>query len=277
VAVAAAISTMGAGLFVAASSGVATASGGGRPLIHSVSFSGVPGNYTVVVRGQGFGGPEVPVPFVGTAPNFRIGDDAQPGSGEWGYIGDGHPLDYTAWAPSEVDVSGLGGQPGDAVVIAVWNAVTQRGATWGGNIPPVPAGAPTIRSVAFSSLGTPADLRVVVKGTGFGPAPVVMPYIGDLNVFSFWDGRARCGASAAFTAGGAYFGNAPADAVTLRYKSWTADKIVVDGFRGAYGTGCSRIEPGDPVAINVWNSQDSSVVGPQTAKRGLILYGIPGN
>jgi hypothetical protein len=253
------------------------AGGGGRPLIHSVTMSGTSGNYTVLVRGHGFGGPTVALPFLGEVSNFRIGDNAQLGHGEWGYTGDGNALRYTVWTPSEVEVSGLGAGAGDALVIALWNAVTGRGVTWGGNVPPVTLGTPKISSVGFSSLGTFPDLRIVVKGEGFGPAPATLPFVGDLNSFYFWDGRAHCGSSSAFTAGGKYFGDAPADAVTLRYMSWTDTKIVIAGFRGSYGTGCSEVRSGDPVVVSVWNTADNSETGPQSAKRGLILYGIPGN
>lgn len=250
---------------------------GCRPLIHSVAISGASGNYTIMVRGHGFGGPTVTVPFSGTVSNFRIGDNAQLGQGEWGYTGDAHALRYLVWTPTEVEVSGLGASAGDAIVIALWNSVTGKGVTWAENVPPVASGTPTISFVGFSSLGTPVDLRIVVKGTNFGPAPTRLPMIGDLNSFYLWDGRAHCGSSSAFTAGGKYFGDAAADVVTLRYQSWTDTKIVIDGFRGSYGTGCAEIRTGDPVAVSVWNTRDSSETGPQTAKRGLILYGIPGN
>jgi hypothetical protein len=250
---------------------------GCRPLIHSVTVSGASGNYTVTVKGRGFGGPTVALPYFGGVSNFRIGDDAQLGEGDWGYSGDGHPLHYLVWTRSEVEVGGLGASPGDGLVVALWNAATGRGMTWGGNVPPLTSDTPTITSLAFSSLGTPVDLRIVVKGEGFGGAPTTLPFVGDLNWFSFWDGRTHCGSSAAFTAGGAYFGNAPADAVTLRYESWTDTKIVIGGFRGAYGSGCAKVQSGDPVAVSVWNTRDGVETGPQTAKRGLILYGIPGN
>ncbi len=250
---------------------------GCRPLIHSVAMSGSRGDYTVVVRGHGFGRPTVALPFSGDVSNFRIGDDAQLGHGEWGYTGDGHVLRYLVWTSSEVEVGGLGAGPGDALVVALWNAATGRGVTWGGNVAPVTSGAPTVSSVGFSSLGTPADLRIVVKGDGFGPAPTTLPFSGDLDSFSFWDGRSHCASSAAFSAGGRYFGDAPADGVTLRYQSWTDTKIVINGFTGSYGTGCAKVKSGDPVAVSVWNTGDRSDTGPQTAKRGLILYGGPGN
>ncbi len=250
---------------------------GCRPLIRSVVISGGGGDYTVTVRGHGLGGPTQAMPFSGDVANFRIGDGAQGPSGEWGYVGDAHALRYLVWTGSEVEVGGLGASPGDALVIALWNDVTGRGVTWGGNVPPVASGTPTITSVGFSSLGTPADLRLVVKGRNFGSAPAGLPFLGDLSWFSFWDGRAHCGSSSAFTAGGTYFGQAPSDTVTLRYRSWTDTKIVINGFGGSYGTGCSKVEPGDPVAVSLWNTSDRLQTGAQTAKRGLILYGTPGN
>jgi len=263
-------------LLVGVDPGSAVAAGGGRPLISSVAFSGRSGDYTVLVRGHGLGGPTVALPHVGEVSNFRIGDDAQPGQ-EWGYTGDAHPLQYLVWTPREVEVGGLGASPGDAVVIGLWNGITGRGVSWGGNVAPGAPGSPRITSVGFSSLGTPADLRIVVKGAGFGAAPRALPFVGDLDSFSFWDGRAHCGSSTAFSAGGRYFGVVAPDTVTLRYQSWTDTKIVIGGFRGTYGTGCSKIGTGDPVAVSVWNTADASVSGPQSARRGLILYGIPGN
>jgi hypothetical protein len=250
---------------------------GCRPLIHSVDISGSSGDYTVTVTGHGLGGPTVAVPFSGDVSNFRIGDDAQGPTGEWGYVGDAHALHYMVWTGSEVQVGGLGASPGDALVIALWNHATGRGVTWGGNVPAVSPSTPRITSVGFSSLGTPAALRIVVKGVNFGLAPTRLPFVGDLNWFSFWDGRAHCGSSSAFTAGGRYFGQSQADTVTLRYRSWTTTKIVINGFSGSYGTGCSKVETGDPVAVSVWNTNDSSETGLQSARRGLILYGTPGN
>jgi len=272
------VASIAAAVVVCAAPSVADAACTGcRPLIHSVSFSGSPGNYTVSVHGHGLGGSTVALPFSGDVSNFRIGDNAQLGRGEWGYAGDSRALHYMVWSPSEVVVSGLGANAGDALVIALWNAVTGRGVTWGGNVPPGTSDTPTISSVGFSSLGTPADLRIVVKGDSFGPAPTRLPFVGDLNSFYFWDGRAHCGSSSAFTAGGKYFGDAPTDTVTLRYQSWTNTKIVINGFSGSYGSACNDLRTGDPVAVSVWNTADRSETGPQTAKRGLILYGAPGN
>ena len=59
-----------------------------RPQINSVHFSGSPGNYTLTIKGSGSGSPVVSLPFTGDVSNFRIGDAAQVGHGEWGYTGD---------------------------------------------------------------------------------------------------------------------------------------------------------------------------------------------
>jgi hypothetical protein len=242
-----------------------------RPLIHAVTFTGQAGDYTVVLKGHGFGPPPVALPFSGDTSSFRIGDNAELSSGEWGYRGDTHTLDYRVWTGTEIEIGGLGAGPGDALVIALWNAHTGLGATWGGDVPPVATGTPTITSVGFSSLGTLPDLRIAVHGRGFGPAPKKLPYVGDLDSFYFWDGRANC---RGFSAGGSYFGALPPDAVTFRYESWSDTKIVITGFRGAYGTLCDEVRTGDPVVVSVWNSAATSDTGPQAAKRGSIL--VPG-
>jgi len=253
----------------------AGAAGGGRPLIHAVSVSGSAGDYTLTVEGHGLGGSTVTLPYTGDVGNFRVEDEAQAPDGEWGFTADDHVLRYLVWKTNEIEVTGLGATPGDALVVAEWNAVSGQGVTWAGNVPPAP-GPPSIRSVAFSSLGTPVALRMVVKGDGFGAAPVSLPYVGDVPYLSFWDG-VRCDGASGFSAGGTYFGQAPADAVTLRIATWTDTKIVTMGFRGSYGSGCARVRSGDPVAVTVWSTTDTAVTGPQTAKRALILYGIPGN
>jgi len=60
------------------------------PQITHVEFSGSSGNYTVTTNGSGFGRAEVSLPYTGDVSNFRIGDNAELGHGEWGYSGDGN-------------------------------------------------------------------------------------------------------------------------------------------------------------------------------------------
>lgn len=249
-----------------------------RPRISSVTFSGSGGNYTVVVRGNGFGRPTVALPFTGDVPNFRIEDDADLAAGESGYNGDPYTLEYLVWNRNEIEVAGLHASPGDAIVVGVQNAASGVGATWGGNVSPVPAGTPVVTSVSFANLrpgAQPAFLRIVVKGSGFGPAPGPLasgqPYVGDLDAFYLWDGQVHCGASSALTAGGSYFGQRAADAVTLKYVSWTDTRIVIGGLGGSYGAGCETIGEGDAVAVGVWNSGVATEGGPQTAGHGSVF------
>jgi len=231
------------------------------PTISSVQWTGSAGNYTLILNGSGFGSATVPLAFTGDVANFAIEDQAQ--QAEWGYTGDASGLTYLYWSDSTVAVSGFGGQPGDAVVVALWNSASQAGATWGGNVPTT-ATTPLITSVQLSGSGQ--DLQIVVQGSGFGPAPSTMPAagsFGDLSSFRFWDFRSHCGAaSALFEAG---FGS---DSVTLGYQSWSDSEIVISGFGGTYGQGCAAYQAGDPVAIAVWNTADAGVTGLQAALGG---------
>ncbi len=227
------------------------------PSITSVQWLGNPGNYTLVLTGSGFGASTVLVPFTGNVANFAIQDDAQ--QTEWGYTGDASALTYQFWSDSNVAVSGFGGQPGDAVVIALWNSSSQAGVTWAGNVPTSTA-VPQITSVQLTGSGQ--STQIVVQGSGFGAAPSTMPAAGDsadLNFFRFRDFRSHCSGSAQFEAG---FGSDP---VTLNYQSWSDSEIVISGFGGAYGEGCAVYQSGDPVAITVWNTAGVNLTGPQTA------------
>lgn len=237
---------------------ITTTTGTTTPTIGSVQWTGSAGNYTLIVSGSGFGSATVPLAFTGDVSNFAISDRSQ--QAEWGYTGDANLLTFLYWSDSTIAVSGFGGQPGDAVVISLWNSISQAGVTWGGNVPTT-ATTPQITSVQLS--GTGQDLQIVVQGSGFGPAPSTLPAAGsfaDLNYFRFWDFRSHCGAvSSLFEAG---FGS---DSVTLGYQSWSDSQIVISGFGGTYGQGCATYQSGDPVAIAVWNTADASL---QTAWGG---------
>jgi hypothetical protein len=226
------------------------------------------GGYIVTVRGSGFGNPPVPVPFTGYTPDFRIADAAQLGHGEWGYTGDGNTLTYLVWSDQEVQVARLGTSPGDAIELALWNPTTGLGVTWGGTVPPAPTGSPQITSVDFTGSGQ--TLQITIHGSGFGPAPGAMPFTGDLNNLTFGDFRTHCGGSALFEAGGARWGIGSHDPVTLHYVSWSDTTIQIAGFSGQYGQGCASVQSGDPVTIEIWNSNDAGNTGPQTAWCGTL-------
>lgn len=238
----------------------------GNPEITGVQFSGSPGDCTLTITGSGFG--TLPgLPFAGDSSYFRIADAAQLGFGEWGYTGDAKSLTYESWSDTQIQMSGFGGQPGDAIAMAVWNPDTGLGATWGGNVPGG-TGTPQVTSVTFSGSGQ--DLQIDIRGSGFGNAPVAMPFTGDLDYLGFGDFRTHCGdGSALFGAGFGGWGVVSASSVTLNFQSWSDNEIVIDGFAGSYGEGCATLQDGDPVVINVWNTSDTDFTGPQTAWGGF--------
>jgi hypothetical protein len=198
--------------------------------ITKVAFSGEPANYRLTVDGTGLGHLPNDAPFTGVNPYFRKFEVAQIGAGEWGYPGDAKLLRYESWSDTQIQIGGLSARPGDAIQIWASNPATGASATWGGNVPDG-AGNPRIDSVNFSGSG--ANLHVTVNGSGFGDAPVAMPFTGDLDQFIFADQRAHSGAGA-FEAGGQRWRHGQPDAVTVKYQSWSDNQIVIDGFAGAY-------------------------------------------
>ena len=244
------------------------------PTITSVAFSGSPGNYTLTVDGSNFGPAPVAMPTYGTTGYFRLGDDAELGHGEWGYGGDANALEYDSWTTSQVVVSRFGGEPLDALQLALWNPSNGEGAAWGGNVPTAnlttyPAWYPEIDRVQFSGAG--AAVAITVQGSGFGPAPVSLPFTGDLEQFGLTDWRDHCGGgSSAFGAGFTPWGVGAPEPVTLTYTAWTVDEIQVSGFAGTYGSGCALALPGDPVTLSLWSSNASADTGPQTAWGGPL-------
>lgn len=239
------------------------------PAIATVTVSGTASDETVSLAGSGFGNPglQISLPYLGDLPNFRIFDVAEPGQGEWGYTGDTNALAYLSWLDTQIVVSGLGGSPGDAIIVVVWND-SGAGATWGGNVPPTATDTPNITAVQFSGAGQ--TLHMTIRGSGFGSAPVPMPYTGDLDHFFFEDDRTPCSGAALFNAGWTFWGELPASAITLQYASWSDTEIQVSGFAGQYGQGCATVEAGDPVAIAVFNSAATGPGGAQTAWGGII-------
>ena len=238
------------------------------PVINTVAFSGSSDDYTVTIAGSDFGGSPASLPYTGDLSDFRIGDAAQLGHGEWGYDGDANGLTYQMWNDSEIQVSGLGAADGDALSLALWNPTSGLGATWGGNAGASTLG-PSISGVSFSGSG--GDLSVTISGADFGASPVVTPFTGDVNNLWIADFAGHCGASSSlFAAGNAGWGVVSANSVTVNISSWSDSSITISGFAGAYGTGCAVVHAGDPVAIELWNSTDSSDTGPQTAWGGFV-------
>jgi YVTN family beta-propeller protein len=200
------------------------------------------------------------MPYYGFLPNFRISDDEPARHGEWGYTGDSVPLAYQSWSNNKIVIAGIGAIQGDALDLAVWSNTTRAGVSWGGNAPPIPASAPVIKTVSIS--GAASNPAVTIKGSGFGPAPVAMPFTGQLGnlVIRDWrmdpDGAAPSGT---WTTG-----------VTERFTSWADDEIQISGFAGTFGHGPNVLRAGDPLTILISSTQGKSLDGPQTAWGGRL-------
>ena len=89
-----------------------------------------------------------------------------------------------------------------------------------------------------------AHQAITISGSGFGR---FRPYTGDSPFIRLRDLSARWDA-----------GNSrdrPPDRVVLEVLSWTDSRIVLGGFRGAYGRRRWRLSPGDRLLVQVWNPQ----------------------
>ena len=263
--------------------------GSETPVIEHVTFSSDVGrNLRIDVRGHGFGQAPRPMPYTGDLLYFSFSDL---GNFEAGHPGDAVGLNYICWASDRIDVAGFsrayGAQttwkaaPGDHVVVTVWNPSSGLKTTWEGVLPgeiqsapsgqppatpptqpAQPSETPVIEHVTFSS-DVGRNLRIDVRGHGFGQAPKPMPFAGDLPYFSLNDlGR--------FEAGNVSPSNW--DAVGLNYVSWQPDRIVIAGFSGAYGAGSWKAAPGDRVVVTIWNPGS----GRKTTWEGVLPWkGVP--
>jgi hypothetical protein len=218
---------------------------------------------TLTLIGKGFGVFPHPPHWFGTCPYFRVANTAQLGFAEYGYTGDYWRLRYEKWEEKEIRVSGLRGQPGDALVVALWNPQTGTGASWGGNIE---GGGPrpVIEDVRFQRDSANCGLEIV--GHGFGPSPFA-DHADRLDYLSFCDWRRRGLSSRFFGAGFSGFRRIDPSPWTFRYKSWSDDKIVVSsiGDPEGFDLDFSLLKLHDPVTIELWNSRAANHEGPQTA------------
>ncbi|MFI5352517.1 MAG: hypothetical protein ACHQZS_06080 [Candidatus Binatales bacterium] len=225
---------------------------------------------TLTLIGKGFGiFPHQP-PWFGTCPYFRVANSAQLGFAEYGYTGDYWRLHYDKWEEKEIRVSGLRGQPGDALVVALWNPQTGTGASWGGN---VPGGGPRPVIEAVRFLRDAANCGLEIVGHGFGPSPFT-GRADRLDYLSFCNWRRHGLSSAFFAAGFSGFQRIDPSPWTLRYEAWSDEKIVVSNIGDPNGIDLdfSLLKLHDPVTIDLWNSRSRDHEGPQTAWAGRFRF-----
>jgi hypothetical protein len=178
---------------------------------------------------------------------------------------DGVSCTVSSWTNDEITFNGFNGSyggdqtlnPGDRLVVAVWNPQTLIGpvihrARVMGRTSASPQCKPKITSVRTFEPG--ASQNVDIMGSCLGQnAPFNQSNNVDLYI---QDG------STSPTAWSACNGGAVADIVTCTVSSWTNNEIVLTGFGSGYGEGFFVLHPGDQVIVAVWNPQ--SGVGPGT-------------
>jgi hypothetical protein len=145
----------------------------------------------------------------------------------------------------------VSGDPGDAVLVIVKNPLTHLVAISNGVTIPrtIEFASPSIKSVTFAG-GIGPNLEITVLGSGFGASPPNFPFVGNLSFFVFADRPFE--ATGGWTAG--YAQDRVQDTVTLKYISWSPNKIVILGFGGAYGKNGFKVRSNDLVLIFVANS-----------------------
>jgi len=213
------------------------------PRIVSIRFSDMGLHLHIIVSGSGFGPSPTRMPYSGNTCCFYFYDHTRKWLGGQGHVGVG--LKYRSWSDTQIVVDGFSGSYGqegwfasshDDVEIGVTNPDTGDSTSWRR---PLPTPPPHIASAQFSGQGV--SLRIVVSGSGFGPPPAKMPYIGDTCCFDFYD----------HTKGWA--GGQGHEGVGLKYRSWSNTHIVINGFVGGYGQGGWVAATGDDVEIDVTN------------------------
>ena len=121
------------------------------------------------------------------------------------------------------------------------------------------AEGPAIRSVSFSGQpGSLQNLTITVRGSGFGSAPVNMPYAGNIADFSVMDntqGGWQAGCDGTWRGSPGPCGVGSGNSVTLHYRSWSDRRIVIQGFGHAYG-GNWILAEGDSLTVAVRNAQN---------------------
>jgi len=235
------------------------------PTITKVTIAGTDSARSLTITGTGFGSKPSGVPC-----NECVSKDLSILNGaadqSWGFTDEGD-INYLSWTNTEIKVTGFTGDPGDQIVVALWNPQTRQGATWGGNIPSE-FSAPQIKSVAFADIGK--DLHITVKGTGFGAAPPGVPGLGANSYFQFCDYRIAKNSSqpTLFCAG--YEGGSQLE---VNYVSWTNTEIVIQGFNPQYGQQGWTVKVGDAVTLRLYYTGDEyhGLTGvPQTAWGGRL-------
>ena len=213
-----------------------------NPKITSVAFTGANVDLQVVISGTGFGPAPQGVPCTRCTTRYLKvvygrGDSCQ-------------VFNISSWSNTQVVFSGVSANPGDPVVVIVTNSQNHLAGISSGVIIPrtIRFASPRITSVSFTG-GIGPNLEMTILGSGFGASPPNFPFVGNLSFFVFAD---RPFEATGWTAG--YAQDQVQDTVTLKYVSWSPNKIITSGFGGAFGKKEFKIRSNDLVLIFVANS-----------------------
>lgn len=119
----------------------------------------------------------------------------------------------------------------------------------------------SINNATINTNSTLQNSVITINGDGFGTQK---PYNGNSQYIRIRDVNSDWNAG--------YIGNdfgGENDLVTLKVVQWDNNKIVINGFTGAYGSGTWIINPGDTLQIFVWNAQGLSLQ-PTTYKLNVL-------
>lgn len=171
----------------------------------------------------------------------------------------------SSWTNDEITFNGFdanyGGanvlEPGDKLVVAVWNPQTLIGpvtapATVAGTPVRAPLCVPKITSVGVFQPSATQNVDIV--GTCLGTHK---PYANENKLDLYIQDSSRPG-----TAWSACNGGRVGDIVPCTVSSWTKNEIVLTSFGSNYGEDGFVFAPGDQVIVAVWNHPTG--VGPGT-------------
>jgi hypothetical protein len=218
------------------------------PRIDNVQFAGGPSGVSATINGNNFGAAPADVPCTACTPlELQVLDVTADGTEQ--------AINVVAWSNTQITVTGIAANAGDAMEIDAYNDTTGNAGAWGGLVSRE-KGLPKITSIQVSGSGE--TLSLTVNGTGFGAAPpgigpnVNTPFFmfSDINNASTGTGGGRWNAG--------YCGAYECDGVTLNYASWSNTQIVMSGFGGQYANGSWYVNPRDAFCVAVWPSTGQS-------------------
>ena len=210
------------------------------PLFSGVQFiSAGSGSYSATINGSGFGSTPVSLGYFGDTFYLRIIETESSGTSEWGYTGD-NQLVYKSWTNNQIIISGLYGQPGDAITVEVWNP--QTGISSSTNVSlPLP---PSIKSVTTHGVPGTNNWGFIIQGSNLGDLSSVDGTTADLNLID----RSR-GFSSGYTS----------DTITANVVSWTNTTIEIANLGGAYGQSGDVIQALDQLKLLLINPQTQMI------------------